>query len=215
MAKSCPKCGAQLEDNATFCTSCGVKLTPTPAPKKACPLNGLLKKYNPLVLGGVVLAAIVALVLVFSLLFPSPKVVARKYASGLINGNAKKVVSCLPKFWFEDSDEKKEYIEDLADFLEDLELKEYDKVKFEIKDVHTLSKSERKQLENKLESYEDDHDGFDADSINVKKARIVEIKVTIKDGGETYRRTFDVLVVKYKGQWKILTEPTGILSYFG
>ena len=214
MSKPCPKCGAQLEDNASFCTSCGAKLTPPPASKKACPLKSFIKKFNPLVLAGAVLAVVVALVLIFSLLFPSPKAMARKYASGLINGNAKKVVSCLPKFYFEDNDEKKEYIEDLADLLEDAELDEYDKIKFEIRDVHTLSKSERKYLENLLESFEDEFDGFNADSINVKKARIVEVRVTIKDGGDTYRRTIELCVVKYKGQWKIITKPDTVISKF-
>ena len=222
MSKFCPKCGVQLDDNATFCTSCGESLNPQPqntpnAPKKESKFNKekimqlplvakalSLPRKKLLIYGGIGLAAIVAIIVILCLIFPSPKMLARRYMNGYIKGNAKQVVNCMPSFYFEDNDEKKEFIEDLQDRYDDMELDEYDSIKFEIKEVNKLSKNQRDRLESILENYEDIYDGFDADSINVKTAKIVDVKLTIEDGGDTRRTNMSLVVVKYKGMWKIL-----------
>lgn len=220
MAKFCPNCGSQLENDSLFCASCGTRVeiepqpqpTYTPAggvntpPTPPTPVNKLKSKLTKkhLVLGGSILAGIIVVILALALLFPGPKAVAKKYVKGYLNGNAKQVVSCAPSFFYEDKDEKNEAIENLEEIFEDMELDEFDKIKYEIKDVTKLSRDEREQLESMLEMYERYYDDFDADSINVKKAKKVEVKITVKDGGDTHRETFEIILVKYKGQWKVL-----------
>lgn len=205
MSKICPKCGVQLDDNATFCTTCGERLNAQPTNRRPNAKKPALPNKKLLMLAGAAIVAIIAIILVFSLIFPSPKAIAKKYVSGYIKGNATRVVNCMPSFMFEDRDEKKEAIEDLEDMLEEMELDEYDKIKYEVKGVNKLSKDEREDLEDRLEMYEEYYDDFDADSINVKRARVVEVKITVKDGGDTHRSTVEILVVKYRGQWKVLT----------
>lgn len=209
MAKFCSNCGSQVEDGTLFCASCGAKVetaqTPAGEPKKTFKKPDL-KNLDPKTkkfafLGAIAAVVILVAVLVVSLFF-GPKAVVKKYMRGMINENAKKVVNCMPSFLWEDKDEKDEAIEDYQDMLEGM-YSDYDKVKFEIKDVHKLSKNERETLESYLETLEETNDKYKVGAIKVNKARIVEVKVTIKDGGDTIRKNMEILVVKYKGQWKV------------
>ena len=229
MAKFCTKCGTALDDNAVFCTSCGESINnyahaptpdhpesnPNPAPnpgKKpniklpAFVTNILsLPKKKLMIYGGIALAAIVAIIVAICLIFPSPKMVVNNYMNGILHGNATQVVNCYPSFMWEDNDEKKEAIETLKDAIEDMGLDEYDKVSFEIIDVNTLSKIQRKSWESTLESYEDRYDNFKASNCNIKTAKEIEVKVTIKDGGDTRRTTVKFIVMNYRGIWKIFS----------
>jgi hypothetical protein len=154
------------------------------------------------------LAAIVAIIVAICLIFPSPKMLAKRYVNALIKENASQAYSCLPSYIFEDNDDKKDAIEELEDRLEDLELDEYDSIKVEVKEVNKLSKSERERLENIIEAAEENRDNVKAKSFSVSSARMVEVKVTVKDGGDTYRAEIELMVVKYKGVYKIVnTEP--------
>lgn len=164
-----------------------------------------LPKKQLFTLGGTVIIAILAIILILAIIFPSPKAVVRKYMRGILNENAKQVVSCMPSFMWEDKEQKETAIEDLEDTFELLDLDEYDKIKFEIKDVNKLSRSERNELESMLKMFEIAYDDFEADSVNVKKAKIVDVKVTVKDGGYTHRLDVSFLMIKYKGQWKVLS----------
>ena len=224
MAKFCPKCGSALDDNAVFCTSCGENMnsyaqnsTPTPEsnpnpnPGKkpniklpAFVANILsLPKKKLMIYGGIALAAIVAIIVAICLIFPSPKMVVRNYINGMLHGNATQVINCMPSFVWEDNDEKKEIKENLKEYLEDLELDEYGKISYEIIDVNTLSKSERETWERTLESYENRYDEFKVSDCNLKTAKVIDVKVTIKDGGDTTRKTVEFVVINYRGIWKI------------
>ena len=158
-----------------------------------------------MIYGGIALAAIVAIIVAICLIFPSPKMVVNNYMNGILHGNATQIVNCYPSFMWEDNDEKKEAIESLKDAIEDMELDEYDKVSFEIIDVNTLSKSQRESWESRLESYEDSYDKFKASNCNLKTAKEIEVKVTIKDGGDTRRTTVKFIVMNYRGIWKIFS----------
>ena len=226
MAKFCPKCGSALDDNAVFCTSCGENMnsyaqnsTPTPEsnpnpnPGKkpniklpAFVANILsLPKKKLMIYGGIALAAIVAIIVAICLIFPSPKMVVRNYMNGILHKNAGQIINCSPSFMWEDSDEKKEAKENLEEYLEDMELDEYDKVSYEIIDVNKLSKSQRESWERTLESYEDRYDKFKASNCNLKTAKEIEVKVTIKDGGDTHRITVKFIVMNYRGIWKVFS----------
>ena len=232
MSKFCPKCGTALDDNAVFCTSCGENMNAntqnfTPAPESAPESNTnpdkklniklpafvtnilSLPKKKLMIYGGIALAAIVAIIVAICLIFPSPKMVVNNYMNGILHKNAGQIINCYPSFMWEDNDEKKEAKEDLQDLLEDLELDEYDKVSFEIIDVNKLSKSQREYWESRLESYEDNYDKFKASNCNLKTAKEIEVKITIKDGGDTRRTTVTFIVINYRGIWKIFS-PLGL-----
>lgn len=224
MAKFCPKCGSALDDNAVFCTSCGENMNsyaqnptpesnPNPNPGKkpniklpAFVANILsLPKKKLMIYGGIALAAIVAIIVAICLIFPSPKMVVRNYMNGFLHKNAGQIINCYPSFMWEDNDEKKEAKEELKDALEDLELDEYDKVSYEIIDVNKLTKSQRESWESRLESYEDIYDKFKASNCNLKTAKEIEVKITIKDGGDTRRTTVSFILINYRGVWKIFS----------
>lgn len=217
MARFCPACGSQLEDNAMFCASCGTKLEPqqftnnqynnygyqshNSAPKK----KGIDAKTIILIAGAAILL-IAMLITGLSIVFPGPKAVAKRFTNGIIKGNPTKIVNCMPSFlWENDRDEKAELIDNLETYLESIfdEIEDYDKITIKVKEVNKLSKSERDELTSQLELIELALDDFDADAINPKKARKVNLKLVIEDGADTIREDVEITVIKYRGQWKV------------
>lgn len=234
MAKFCPNCGTQLEDSCLFCATCGSKVEVQPQPQPtyvppvepqptytqpqpnynqfnnaayqapaAAPNPKKQKTKKLLIIGGSILAAVLAIVIALILIFPGPKAVVNKMTKAIEQGNLEKAVNCMPSFlWDNDDDTKEDMIDYIEEMWEDEEIEDYD-ISCKIKEVSKLSRSEREDLQDFLEMLEDEVD-FDADDINVKKAKKVEVKVTIKDGSYTERETIEVFVIKYKGQWKVL-----------
>ena len=127
--------------------------------------------------------------------FASPESVAMAFFDALKNGNAREYVNCAPSFVFEDSEEKQETIEYLEEMFEDLFEEDYgkaiQKAKFTVDEVDELSSYEILLLEAELKYYD-----FDMDDITDYR------KVTVKMTG-SYDREFELLVIKYKGEWKI------------
>ena len=228
MAKFCTNCGKQNEDASAFCFNCG---SPLQAPEaqpvveeqtpvieqtvetgeakqediksrlKIDKLLAMLKAYKSvlMIIGGAAIAAIVA-VIVISAIFPSPKAVVKKYMKGFESENAKMIVSCMPDFfWDNDKDEKEEMIEELDDYLDYID---FDSFSFEIKKVKNFDDDEIEEWEEELESYESWYDEFDAD--DVKNFKSVKVKVTVKMDGEKDSTITEIILIKYKGQWKIL-----------
>ena len=215
MSKFCNKCGASFDDDALFCPVCGAPVeAPVEAPvaEEAAPekrtvsfevpdvkaIAGKMGKDKIVKIGiiaGAALTGLIVLIVALSLIFPSPKAVVKKYMRGMINGNAKAVVSTMPPFMFEDKDDKEDAIEMYEEVLDYIEM---DDVKYEIKDVSKMSSSDKKDLKKALENYEDINDDFDADK--VKGFKVVEVKV--KDGDE--KKTVEFSLIKYKGRWYIM-----------
>ena len=215
MSKLCPRCGIELDDSATFCTSCGEPLNSQPQNQNPAPNSNSklpafvtnilsLPKKQLLIYGGIALAAIVAIILIIGLIFPSPKTIAKRYVNAMFKGDAKQVINCMPSFMWEDKDKKKEYIEDLETYFDKIDIDEYKNVRVSIENVDKLSSSDRERLELILEVFEEYYDDFDADDVNVKTAKEIEVKVTYKYDGEVEEETMTVIVIKYKGMWKVL-----------
>ena len=232
MSKFCPNCGAMLDDSTVFCSSCGTQVEsqpqpqpeynqynqyndfgyqpgpsftppPSPAPKKKhfeIKLNLKIKK-KPFIIGASVFVAVLAIILVYCLVF-TPAAVARSYVNAMINGNGNQAANALPSFFFEDKDDKEDFIDDFEDYYEP-----DDDEKVSIKDVVTkkLSEDEQDALEDRLEYFEEYLDDFDADDINVKSAKKVYVFVVVTDEeGDTYSNVLSYYVVSYKGLWKVL-----------
>ena len=228
MAKFCTNCGKQNEETSAFCSNCGSPLqapASQPVSEQQAPdieqsvdtsevkkkdLKSMLKvenlltmlkvhKLKAMFIGGAALAVIVA-VIVINALFPSPKAVVNKYVKGFESGNAKMIVNCMPDFfWDNDKDEKEETIDDLDDYLDYLD---FDSFSYKIKKVKDLDDDEIEELEEELEDYERWYDEFDADDVTDFKS--VRVKMTVKIDGEKESETTEFILIKYKGQWKIL-----------
>lgn len=210
----CPNCGTQLADGATFCTTCGTKIGQQETSaiqefignvkEKCLEIIGKIKEMAPAQLATIAAGAVgclVVIILFFSLLFPGPKAVAKKFLNGVEDGNAKKVVRCLPSFFFEEQD-KDEMIEELEEIFEEFE--DFDKFKVEFEEISDLKKSERDMIEMMLEGVEDDVDNFDADDVNVKKAKKVEFKIKMYDGDDYEKEDGTLYLIKYRGRWKVI-----------
>lgn len=166
---------------------------PAPAPKKN-------SKKKALIIGGIIVALILIAVAVYLFVF-SPEAVAKRFIEGVLDGDAKQIVECMPDFMYED---KNAAIAELEDSLEYSNLDDYD-ITYKIKGTNNLSKDEREELKLAFEMYELYYDGFKASDVNVDQAKSVEIE--LKYEGET--QTFEIIVIPYKGLYKVFESDFG------
>ncbi len=226
MAKICINCGVENEESSAFCAKCGSSLqanAPEPAPEtnEAAPevategtpestpekpkskfdeiLDKLkIKKRDVMLLGGVAIAAVI-LIIALSIIFPGPKAVVRKCLNGIENGNAKAIVNCMPSYlWDNDREEKEDAIDSMQDMLDELDI---ESLKYEIKRVKKYDKDDVEDWRDDNDILEEWYDELDVEDITA--IREVKVKVTAKVDGERNSDTIEVILIKYKGQWKI------------
>ena len=230
--KFCPNCGTQLADDAVFCSGCGTNLgpqvntqqppysddqygyqapnygydqAPQPAPKakKKFDLKNISKK-KLIILGGALLAVILAVILTFTFLI-GPRALARRCANAYMNGNAKQYVNCLPSFYWDDDEEKQEAIEDYEDTFEDIK-DDVKNSKIEKIVIQKLTKDEREDFEDRIEYYEKYYDNYKSGKLNVNSIKKVSVLVSYKDGdGELQTYLFHLYVAKYNGKWVVIS----------
>ena len=230
--KFCPNCGTQLADDAVFCSGCGTNLgpqvntqqppysddqygyqapnygydqAPQPAPKakKKFDLKNISKK-KLIILGGALLAVILAVILAFTFLI-GPRALARRCANAYMNGNAKQYVNCLPSFYWDDDEEKQEAIEDYEDTFEDIK-DDVKNSKIEKIVVQKLTKDEREDFEDRIKYYEEYYDNYKSGKLNVNSIKKVSVLVSYKDGdGELQTYLFHLYVAKYNGKWVVIS----------
>ena len=75
------------------------------------------------------------------------------------------------------------------------------KFTYEIKKISKLTEDEIASLEYKLDRIEEDNDEFDANKVT--DYRKVKVKTTVKIDGEKETTISTLILVKYKGQWKV------------
>jgi hypothetical protein len=165
---------------------------------------------------GIVAAVIVVLFVAFKLLFGGgggPEKSATKFVDSIFKGDGKAIVNMIPdkvveEIMDEEDMTKKEMIEELNDGLEyikdDMD-DMYDKwsVKCKVLDTEDFSKRELRDL---ADRYEDSYD------IDVKAAKTVSVKATLKADGETDSNTMDIVMIKVGGKWYL--EYSSINRYF-
>ena len=230
--KFCPNCGTQLADDAVFCSGCGTNLGPqvntqqppysddqygyqapnygydqapqsAPKAKKKFDLKNISKK-KLIILGGALLAVILAVILTFTFLI-GPRALARRCANAYMNGNAKQYVNCLPSFYWDDYEEKQEAIEDYEDTFEDIK-DDVKNSKIEKIVVQKLTKDEREDFEDRIEYYEKYYDNYKSGKLNVNSIKKVSVLVSYKDGdGELQTYLFHLYVAKYNGKWVVIS----------
>lgn len=209
----CRNCGTQNQDGAGFCCSCGAPLS------SGGPAGGgaaaKAKNINVKLIG-IVAAVVVVLFVAFKLLFGGgggPEKSATKFVDSIFKGDGKAIVNMIPdkvveEIMDEEDMTKKEMIEELNDGLEyikdDMD-DMYDKwsVKCKVLDTEDFSKRELRDL---ADRYEDSYD------IDVKAAKTVSVKATLKADGETDSNTMDIVMIKVGGKWYL--EYNSIYRYF-
>ena len=209
----CRNCGTQNQDGAGFCCSCGAPLSSGGSAGGGAAAKA--KNINVKLIG-IVAAVVVVLFVAFKLLFGGgggPEKSATKFVDSIFKGDGKAIVNMIPdkvveEIMDEEDMTKKEMIEELNDGLEyikdDMD-DMYDKwsVKCKVLDTEDFSKRELRDL---ADRYEDSYD------IDVKAAKTVSVKATLKADGETDSNTMDIVMIKVGGKWYL--EYNSIYRYF-
>lgn len=197
----CISCGSELKVGAKFCAKCGT----------ATSLNNLSSqqatKQKPMKTR--IIVAIIVLIAISVVVFSgrSYKTTLKQYVDATMNGDAKKVVSLMPKEYVEEAirsgeyDSKSELINDLDDALKYTTeaLKENFgkrwKYSYEIDNVHTYSKDD-------MDMY---FYYFDYGDISKKVDEIKEMEytITISGDGEEGSASENILLYKIGRSWYI------------
>ena len=220
MAKFCGRCGKQLEDNAAFCDGCGASLEApksagetvenvlTTVKEKATGFVDMVSEKTKLdkkklfLFSGIGLS-VIALIIILLVVLTGPKATVRSFMNGIKNDDAEKVVDCMPKFlWDDDEDEKEDKIDSVQRTLNYLDIKNCDKFKYEIKSVDKLTKREKSDFQDLLELYED-YSTSNFKAKHVTDFREVKVKVTYTYDGDKDTMIINLILVKYKGAWKV------------
>lgn len=123
------------------------------------------------------------------------------FMSALCNKDAKKFVDCYPSFfWGNDNETKAELIEEAQEGLDHL-FGEKNKASYEIVGTEDIDKEMEDDIEDLLMSFEYRYDGFDMD--DVSEYKVIRIEITYTIDGEKIDDEDVLLVVKYKGEWKV------------
>ena len=202
MSKLCSSCGASVNDDTSFCPSCGAILTSTASspvatepsyyPEEPTATNN---KSTLIGIGVIAVALILVIVLIFSLTggrsgYKKP---LNNYFKGLAKGDWKTFSSALPK---EMSEELGDYGDQMMEALsESLEQQFGDNIKitYKIKEKKKLDKDAIKELVNELE--EDDI------KFDISQAYQLKLEVTIKGDDDDKTDNIKLAVGKVDGKW--------------
>ena len=148
---------------------------------------------------GVAIAAIIVISILLTLIFPSPKAVVKKMFNGIVDEDAKAVVSCMPAYlWDNDREDKADLIDSLDAAFE----KDDFNFTYEINKIGKYDDAEVEKLLEDLEDMEKQYKKFDADKVT--DYREVLVKILYEKDGEESHTWARFTLIKYKGQWKAL-----------
>lgn len=166
-----------------------------------------LDRVKALIISGAVVGVIV-IAIALSVIFPSPKTVVKRFMNGVEDMNAKAIINTMPSFiWDNDKDEKEDAIESLEKTLDYLEVED---LEYTIKKVKSLDDDDIEEYEDSFKALEKYFDEFNAD--DVKAMKEVKVKVSAEIDGEDASETMTFVLIKYKGQWKILDSGVGLFN---
>lgn len=216
----CSQCGIQLEDGSTYCPSCGkvfsnisVSTTPTSVTVsssahygKSAHISKSFDVKNPKVLGIAAVAAVVVVVLLFSMLFggQSYKQAVNNFMEGVFDGDAKQVLKALPddvidQMCDEADMSKREMIAYMDDALDEVmeELEYYAGSNWSVK--HKITGTEKYDFDD-LRDIKEEYDEID---VKVKDAKIVIVEMTVKAAGMSQSIDMEIGVIKVGGSWYV------------
>lgn len=167
-------------------------------------VNGLIEKAkgdNKVLIGGIagVLAVIVIIILVVMLVGGSgARGVAKSYLKAVKNCDGTKMANLMPKGYFEDNEEKKEFKEEFKDTCKESKEDGKKLVSYKVLYVDSLDKEEKENYIDRLTDIND----FDPEKI--KDVKVVGIKAVYKEDGEKSTMRSNMYIFKYKGKWVTL-----------
>lgn len=198
------QCGAQIDDNAEICSSCGAAQT-TNSVNGGSAETGAKKSFAPIIAVAAVIVVIVLLILklIFGGGYKDP---IDNMFKGMETGKGKYFYKALPEFLLEEKfeDKKKSEIIDELDelaetLLDNFEDKYGDDIKITVK-YKDKEKIDKDDLEDIEEMYEDSYDS----KVKISKGYEVKIKATIKGDDEKDTNTTTLNVYKVNGDWCIM-----------
>lgn len=164
-----------------------------------------VKKYGTI--AAIAVASLVAIIIIFSLIFPGPKAIAKKHLKALKNADGSAYADTMAPFISEiifDDYKTKEIDDHLEDLLDDKFFGE--KVKFKVTDVDDISSSKKREYREEFRDMEEYIDDFDADEVT----KIKKVRVSAKFDGDEEKYT--LYMIKYDGKWYVLASE--IDTYF-
>jgi len=211
----CGKCGAQIDDNALFCSNCGERtiITDTSTPKQ--PKVGAKKFVLPL---GIVAGVVLIVVLIVSLIGGGGyKKTLDNYYKAHENNDADLMYnSVVAQYWIDYTNEGwgNSAYESIQDSIED-RIDEWDcgniiKITYEIQNERRATKEQLKDLEEDLwDTYA--HYVYKRADFSITDAYILDIDFTVKgdEDVESFSYPDGLLIIKENGKWRI---PRGAIS---
>ena len=209
----CSKCGAKNPANANFCIKCGEKMVAAPTVPATITAVGPVKLRNDHRKLIVPIAAALAVILLFSLLFGGRgyKKTANEFMDAFVNSDAKGIVELLPnkliqKLLEEEGygkNDKKLLIAELQDELDSTMgymamFGEY-KLDYKIQGAQDVSKEYLSYIK---ENYKEL-------GMKVTAAKTVEVTMTIDVLGMSQTENVSLTVIKIGGSWYIDIESMG------
>ena len=216
MSKFCSNCGNQLDDNARFCNNCGTQIaTPTPEATPVEPQHTTSevppvepqqpapKKPNKKKILIAAIAVIVAIGAIIGILFATgviggkdkksdsntPEAVANAFMNALSDGNKDKAAQCFVSFIDEET------IDEIVDeFMYFFTI--FSNASFEIGEIEDFDDEDLEELNEELAEY---------GTTKVTEAKEVEVEITYTFFGASDTSSLYLILVKHKGEWKILT----------
>lgn len=202
MSKFCMQCGAQIDDNAEICSSCGAPQTvQSPQTSETAAVAEKNSKKSKVPAIAITAVVIVILLLILKALFGgSYKEPIKNMCKALETGKGKYIYKCMPKSLMDEEfeDMKKSEIidefDEMAEGVQELLENQYGddlKISFKIKDKEKIDKDD-------IEDLEDDLD------IKISKGYEVKVKLNIKGDDDKDTTTTNIEVYKVKGDWCVL-----------
>jgi len=204
----CGKCGAKNLDDATFCAQCGAKFNNQPIGNEnkstmVIQTDDRNRKIGMIAVGVIVIAAVIAMILIFG--GRSYKRTVDQFCKASFAIDAKAIFNLLPDAMIDYALEEGGYGKnDLDELIEESEeelqyqvdnlesyLGEDWKVSHKIVGAEDITGKELRELK---ESYEDV-------DVKVSAAKTVEVELTVKGGETEENNTMDISVIKVGRSW--------------
>ena len=200
MSKFCENCGAEMNDNDVTCPHCGPQAEPAAEPVVENTANGASNSANSMdtkniaIIGGIAVAVIVVLIIIFNIFGKGWKKPIDNYFKGMVKGDTDKYLSAYPEFMDMGDTIDDEYMEDRVDELED-EYGEKLKVSYKITKKEKIKKDDLEDVKEYIEErYEED--------VKVSKGYELKVKATIKGKDDEDTESQKMYVYKIDGKWK-------------
>lgn len=213
----CGKCGAENDNGAKFCTTCGAVINgdKEKTDNENLNKNSTSKNRKVGIVTAVVVAAVVIAVIVSLFGGRSYKSTVKKYFNASMKADAKSIVKLIPDEVIDKALQDEGYDkEDIELFLEEGEKelqKELDKIDEYIGDGWKMTYDivETEDITGKdLKEVKEDYEGYD---IDINAAKKVEVEVTVKAGDNENSDTTNLYLIKVGRGWYLDLENMGSL----